>query len=647
MKYLKNTREILKEKFDINLNELIPRAQKGLEDVENNHDRSWVRDLYEKNKYNLDKTAIFYRGTKITYEDLFINAEKYAARFEKMGVKEGTRVPMCMTDCPEFLYTIMGINLLGARMNCFGAFDKDYVTEIIDSCDTDFIVVTDDQYDTIKPSIDNSKIKNKLVFSLTDSLKNGEDPYIELDKDFYDFKNRVFEIKENNSNVIGKKEFEELTNNETIKKVTDYNVGRIDTEFLITYSSGSTNASRPKAIVHANRSLITIGRFQDHDMSDLPQMEDLIGEAMIPTHSNTGIISSISDVLYKGCTVALEPIYDAEFFLISMAINKPNYTVISRNMAITGAKKIYSDDNYKNFKMGYMMMLTVAGEGIQKGEEKFVNKMYKKAKCGIEKLPVPIAPVPISIGGGDCERGGMFFTPYRSLQDLLPKYKLTGTHIGLKPYEMVQISIMDENNNLVPDGQVGLMRVKTPTTMLRYDNNPEATKESYIRTEKGERWANNNVYAVREKFGTIEILERVGRELILEGGQKFPLFYIGKEVEKDTKHIMSYEVVNVDGKIVVHLELQPGMKNNIPKILMGIENRVKIKYGQEITDKIVYRIRTFEEGFYSTACGKRSYPLLVEEGITEKCIKPIQDTNEIKMILADEFFNGKPKVKML
>ena len=636
------TEQKLKELFGIDFNRYSKKIQKGLTDVEVNHNRSWVVDLYEKNKNNLDTVALFYRGTKITYRELFKNVEKYASALARKGVKKGSEVPMCMSPCPEFIYTIMAINLLGGKINCFGSFDKDYVTEIINGCDTDFIICTDDQYEKIKDSIDNSKINETVMYSLTDSLINGEDPYIEIDKEYYDFKNRVFDYQKQNQNISSKKELLSLSEEEP-RKIFQYDKGNIDDEFLITYSSGSTNHKRPKAIVHRNRSLVTIGRFQDPDLSGLPEMKGLIGEMIIPTHSNTSIISSMSDVLYKGCTVALEPIYNPDFLLCSLAINKPNYISVSRNMIVNACKKIYNDEKFKNFKMPYMMMLTSVGEPTSVGEEKFINQMLRKSKCGTGKLPFPISPVPLSIGGGDCERGGMFFTPYRSLQDLNPKYRINKGRCGLKVYGMVQLAVLDENGKKLPNGQVGRLVAKTPTTMKYYKNNPKATNEFYIRDASGELWTDCNVYAVIEKYGTLEVLERIGKEIILENGKKLPLYCIGKEIEKDTKHVLSYEVVNVDNEIVIHLEFQPGRKNNVEKILLGIKERVLKKYGFEVVDKIKYfRIHSFEEGFPYNASGKRSYQALLEEGISEKCID-VEYKNGIPTIIPTE--KGKILVK--
>ena len=618
----------LQNLFDIDFSRYPKKIQRGLEDVEINHNRSWIVDLYEKNKNNLDAVALFYRGTKITYRELFKQVEIFADVLAKKGVKKGSEIPMCMSPCPEFIYTIMAINLLGAKINCFGAFDNDYVTEIINGCDSNFIICTDDQYEKIKGSINNSKVKEIVMYSLTDSLINGTDPYIEIDKDYYDFQNKVLNYKKQNSNITSKHDLLSLVSKKT-KKISQYEIGSIDDEFLITYSSGSTNYKRPKAIVHRNRSLVTIGRFQDPDLSGLPEMKGLVGEMIIPTHSNTSIISSMSDVLYKGCTVALEPIYNPDFLLYSLAINKPNYISVSRNMVVNAFKQIYSDERFKNFKMPYMMMLTSVGEPTSIGEEKFINQMMRKSKCGTGKLPFPISPVPLSIGGGDCERGGMFFTPYRSLQDLNPVYSLNKGRCGLKVYGMVQLAILDKDGNKLANGQVGRLVAKTPTTMKCYKNNPQATTDFYIKDADGEYWTDCNVYAVIEKYGTLEVLERIGKEIVLKDGTKLPLYCIGKEIEKDTKHILSYEVVNVDNEVIIHIEFQPGRKINVEKVLMGIKERIFKKYGIEVVDKIKgFRIHSFEEGFPYDASGKRSYQTLLEEGISEKCFDIVYELDK-------------------
>lgn len=52
-----------------------------LEEIEKNHNHSWYKELYFRNKNNLDDVALIYRNNKITYKKMFENIEKYAKSF--------------------------------------------------------------------------------------------------------------------------------------------------------------------------------------------------------------------------------------------------------------------------------------------------------------------------------------------------------------------------------------------------------------------------------------------------------------------------------------------------------------------------------------------------------------------------------------
>ena len=178
--------------------------------------------------------------------------------------------------------------------------------------------------------------------------------------------------------------------------------------------------------------------------------------------------------------------------------------------------------------------------------------------------------------------------------------------------------------------------------MKYYKNNEEANEKFYIEDAKGRKWSDCFAYGVIEKHGTTKILERVGKELRLNNGSLLPLYKIGELVECDTKNILSYEVVNIDNQIVIHLELQPKRKKSVESILMGIEQRIFNELGFEVSNNVMYRVRSFEEGFVGTKCEKRSYQALVDEGMTEKCVKPIYDKDG--KIVLQHLEMEKPKV---
>lgn len=108
----------------------------------------------------------------------------------------------------------------------------------------------------------------------------------------------------------------------------------LDDEFTITYSSGSTNSSRPKAIVHDVKSYIVMGIYHDPKISKVPSMKNLRMLAHIPTHSNTNIMSCITDPLMQGSEIAVEPIYAPDHFVYSLLINKPSFVTATRSFFV-------------------------------------------------------------------------------------------------------------------------------------------------------------------------------------------------------------------------------------------------------------------------------------------------------------------------
>ena len=180
----------------------------------------------------------------------------------------------------------------------------------------------------------------------------------------------------------------------------------LDDDFLITYTSGSTIVGLPKEIVQQHQSLIVMGRLHDNDLSGLPEMKDVRMLAHIPTYSNTDVITSISDPLSQGCSVALEPIYDRDFFNTSLVINRPNAVAATRSFwthaALTYEKRI-SKYKAKRFIHSYFCRRKY----LFRRKKKLINKFLKDVSAGKDRLPIAAT---LSMGGGDCEHGGIYFS---------------------------------------------------------------------------------------------------------------------------------------------------------------------------------------------------------------------------------------------
>ncbi len=612
------------------------KTKKALNKIESNYNTSLFAEIFKRREKDYDKVALFYRGRKIKYGQLKEEVMEYAHLLKNYGINKGDEIPICMSNCPEFVYLLGAISIIGAKANIFGAdFDKDYIIKIIKGCNSKIIFATDDLYEKISDSVDKTDVKDKVVISLTDSLKNGINPYAELDDEWKELKNNISDIKKNDENILSIDEFFKLYSG--IKDNPYYidskieNNSTLDDIFTITYSSGSTNSSCPKAIMHNVRSYIVMGIFHDSDLSGVPSMANLRVMAHIPTHSNTNIMSCITDCLMQGSEIALEPIYNEDHFVNSLLINKPSFITATRSFWIKAAKTIFNNPNYKNVKMPFLLVPMSVGEPLSPGEEKYCNKFIRKVQMGKEKTHLPLSPITMSIAGGDCEHGGLFFLLFRSLQSKKLQHLLNNRECGLRTYDMADVQVLNGKGEICNVNEIGRITANSPCTMVGYKDNEEATEKFFIKDSNGVKRADCNVYGYIDECSGIHIKGRINENDII------PPFEIADEVLKDTKNVMSCEVVNVDDNYVIHFETIPNIKINLYKIICSIHERCSKKFGEDIVSKFVYRYRNNFESFPLTGCGKRNNKSLINEGIIDDCIKVLGNKDNRQLMLWKEF----------
>lgn len=602
-----------------------------LKDLQENHNHSWYDEIYLRNKDTLDDIALFYRGTEVSYREMFEKMNDYAKSLRSMGIGEDSEIPVCISNTPEFVYLLGAASIIGAKVNVFAHdFDPDYLAEIINGCNCDTIFVEDNNYESIKNVIGKTKIKNVVMSSLTHSLSDKSEQYKKYNERFSQFTDTTAKYL-NGSSIISIDDF--------VEKGKDYsgivksdNVG-LDNEFTVTYSSGTTS-NRPKQIVHTTRSFITIGRGHDPEIQKTTSMKNFTVQAVIPTFSNTDIISSISDSLMQGSKVALEPIYDKDFFIDSLEINRPNYVVATKSFWVETFKKIFFKDEYKDRKMPYLVIPFAVGEGMDLGEEKFINKGLRKVSAGRDKIPSLVSPITMSVAGGDCEHGGIFWLLFRALRSKLPGNLFKKEAPGMQAFQMVEYAVLDENGNHLPPYQYGRLVANSPCTMKEYKNNPEATEAFFIKDVNGKTWADCSVYSYIDNIGGIHMKGRIPKDKGV-----IPEFLVSDTVGLDTKNIMSCETINVDGIYNVHVEFQPFSKKDKATVLLSAISRLEKALGKELSDKVVFTIHGLE-GFILTHSGKRDTTVLKNKGL-ENSIRPVRlndkDKEEVSFIDGENY----------
>lgn len=615
---------------------LMVRTKKGrkaiaaLKELEKNHNHSWYQELKVRSYRNPNATALFYRGTKITFKEMFEKADIIAKSLKEMGIREGDEIPACLSNTPELVYILLAVNKIGAKINLFGAqLDKDYIEEILDGCTDKLFLGTDDVYKEIKDIIEKRNYKNRVLTSLSTSLPkhpeslDGYEPELE---EYYHYDNLALIYKDLDDRLLTFEEMYDIGKNSSTVVVDNND---LDTEFLITYTSGSTKKGRPKQLVHSNRSLITSGRFHDSELSGNPKLEGLRGLAHIHTDSNTDVITCISDNLMQLWSVGLEPEYDKKKAIDYVMLNKPNYLNATTSFLVEMSKQYLIEKKFHQDGVGrkfdFLLAAFAVGEGTSKGEEKFINTFLRKSRAGsgvkIAGLSMPFTT--LSVGGGDCEHGGIYYSLWRSLYEKLNYLKLSGKEYGMMPVPYAQVTALKLNScgqyEECDFNEKGILVANSATTMVRYKNNKEATENMIIRDSLGRDWVTLNVYGYIDELGGAHVKGRVNNEIMFPNGEVVLPYQIEDEVSKDTKNILSCTVTQAMdcGQVipVLNIELQPFKRQSDTKILSSALSRCAQNLPNNVAERCVFRLMNNRDSFPLIACGKRSSLALEEMGL--------------------------------
>ncbi len=612
------------------------KAIAGLIDIEKNHNHSWYAEICERAKKDPDAIALFYRGTKVTFREMIAKADQIAKAFVEKGIKKGDEIPACLSNTPETVYILLALNKIGAKINLFSnSLSEDYINSILDGCSDKMFIATDDQYAKLEGIISKRNFKNICMPSLADSLPEHPELCDEyeptLDK-YYHYDNKVGSFKARDERIISFDQLEDIGKNSNINVV---DTGTLDTDFLVTYTSGSTIVGHPSPLIHTNRSLITSGRFHDSELSGNPDLKGLRGLAHIHTDSNTDVITCISDNLMQLWCVALEPEYGKKSALDILFINKPNYLNMTTSHLIEAFKQYLIDKRFHEDgvgrKMPWLFACFAVGEPTSKGEQKFISKGLRVARAGsgvkIKGFSLPYTT--ICIGGGDCEHGGIYYTLWVPLQDKAYYLLLKNHEVGMLPESYAIVSAFKKNDDGTFSecdyGEYGLIAANSATTMSGYKDLPEKTYNTIITDDMGRDWISSNVYGYIDEIGGVHVKGRMNSNISLKTlNMEIPKHIIEDLVCKDTKNILSCSVSSceVEGEPynVINIEFQPDRKKPAEVVLRGVINRFKSKYGYDISDDFRFRVMSYEDSFPLSPSGKRSIRALEDMGITNTFI---------------------------
>ena len=597
------------------------RALKGLAMIEENYkDRSWYSVIVERAQDYLDQESLFYRGNSITYREMIDRADALARSLKAAGVERGDMIFCCMSNLPEVAYIMLAVNKIGAKMNCVAAhYDPVFLDQIIAECSDKVLFVTDDEYPKIKDFFDRADVANKVVISKADSLPEhpeqcpGYEPEL---PQYYHYENVAVKYAAEEKDVVTFPQFLASGASYT-EEIVD--TGKLDDDFLVTYTSGSTKVGFPKQMFHRNRNLITIGVFHDPELCGNPALTGLRTLAHIHTDSNTDLITCYSDSFMQHWSVATEPEYGREIFLDYLFVDKPNIVQATTNFCLKASRDYLIGKRYhengKGRPLDFLLVLMAVGEACSPGEERYINTFLKECKAGrAVKIagPFHLPRVTVGFGGGDTEHGGIYYTLWNRMSEVLNQHKLKGAPYGLKPVPYVQVTVLakQEDGSFKEAGynEYGVIVANCSTTLKTYSDF-EKIREKIITDDQGIDWVSCDVFGYVDSLGNVHMKDRRDSKVIMEDGTAVYPFKVVDVIQKDPQNIMSSIITTAEvggkTKFIVNLEFSPLKQNDDMVTLRKCEKRIR-KAFPELDGRILFRTFNDANPFPIGGSGKRN-----------------------------------------
>ena len=443
-----------------------------------------------QNDEHIDRIAINYFGTLITYGDMFEKIEDLTRKFSELNVKCGDIVSICMPTTPETAMCFYALNRLGSVCDMIDPRSNPKQLDYYLNENKSHLLIVCENYlnvlnETINDHLENKELTKVISLPITPSAPL----MIKLIVD-----NKVNKKNKNlnlSKDIIKWNDFMKIRGN-------DYYLESLhpDDDAIIVHSSGTT--STPKGIVLSNKNINCIAL----QYKNTPLKTDAGSKflSVIPAFASFGMVTSINLPFYLQMENIMMPMVNADLFCKAFKKNKINFclTVPGNFLALARSKDKYDLTGLYGPGAG--------GYSIDSTKEEEINT-YLKNNGG---------PVPMLMGWGMSELAstGCLEVPEcaKTLSSGIP---LPLNTIGIfSPGTDKELSY----------GEEGEICVSGPTIMQRYLNNEEKTRKIKKIHSDGTLWLHSGDIGYMDTDGRIYPIDRCERMIIkgIDGFKMFP-----------------------------------------------------------------------------------------------------------------------------
>jgi crotonobetaine/carnitine-CoA ligase len=423
------------------------------------------RILEERTSENREKIFLKFRDEEFTYATMNTNANKIANGLMNMGLKKGDRVCIMLPNCPEYLFIWFGIAKTGAiEVPVNTAFKGDMLHYIINNCEAETLIVSEQYLDRIEFVADDLKVLKNIIIVSQKSL--GETKL---------------------SSKFKCSSFHELLSSPASLPAVEINYWD---PLAILYTSGTTGPSKGVVVPH-NWGYVNASIHADACRLGTSS----VAYSCLPCfHMSTQILSAYT-TLVAGGTFVLAERFNAEGFWDEMRKYGVTYFLWIGAMFVRFMNLPEKPDDADN------PVVVAVGAPTPEGQREKFEKRF-----GVRIIDIY----------GQTETNGISHMPWDG-----PRQGGCG-----KPSAHFEVKIFDEFDNELPLGEVGEIvcrpRSEPFCFMLGYYNMPEATLAA-----NRNFWFHTGDRGYLDKDGFLNFADRK-KEAIRRKGENISAFEVEK-----------------------------------------------------------------------------------------------------------------------
>ena len=533
----------------------------------------------------IDKTAINYFGTHISYRTFIKKIDETADKFLSLGVKKFDIVTILSGNVPEALYSFYALNKIGAVANMLHPLlSQNEIKDALNRYETKYVVALDTTLKTLNKIIDDTKVEKVIIISPDDSMNI----FMKIIYRFSTIKTKLKLPLDKNLYIKWKK-FLKLKTEDIYYDKTPLK----DDPALILQSGGTTGTPKGIVLSNGNVNASTVAALNAYP--DLNKDDVILG--IMPIFHGFGLEVSINDAFCCGAEVILIPLFKASKFHKLLIKHKPTVLVGVPTLFEALTKNKEMDD----VDLSRLKYVIGGGDTLSKERVEYINNFLHQhgARTNmIQGYGLTEAVAAVSVDLRDLSRPGTIGIPW------------PGIYVGI--FEPNTENRMDYNE----DGEIC---VCGPTVMLGYYNNEGETNLTLRHHKDGNIWLHTGDIGSMDEDGFITYKQRLKRMIISSGYNVYP-----SQIEEVLEKHEAIDGVSVIG-------IPHPYKVEVPKAFVVLKKGYKLN--DELKEDLIKHCKK-SLAYYSvpkefeqldrlpkTMIGKVDFKKLKEDSVKEMKIK--------------------------